>query len=90
MSVSASAAAGFAVNDSGIVTAATSMIFAAFTILIMCIGKEKRYEYGLSYFGASGLRVSRLCFGSLTIGPLQAGLGLEEGASVIRVALTWE
>jgi aryl-alcohol dehydrogenase-like predicted oxidoreductase len=36
--------------------------------------------------GASGLRVSRLCFGSLTIGPLQAGLGLEEGASVIRVA----
>lgn len=36
--------------------------------------------------GASGLRVSRLCFGSLTIGPLQAGLSLEEGASVIRAA----
>jgi hypothetical protein len=41
VSVSASAAAGFAVNDSGIVTAATSMIFAAFTILIMCIGERK-------------------------------------------------
>lgn len=36
--------------------------------------------------GNSGLKVSRLCFGSLTIGPLQAGLDLEEGASVIREA----
>ena len=32
------------------------------------------------------MKVSRLCFGSLTIGPLQAGLGLEEGASVIKAA----
>ena len=37
--------------------------------------------------GNTGLRVSRLCFGSLTIGPLQAGLGLDEGASVIEAAL---
>ncbi|HRU42362.1 MAG TPA: aldo/keto reductase, partial [Candidatus Diapherotrites archaeon] len=36
--------------------------------------------------GSTGLRVSRLCFGSLTIGPLQAGLDIEEGASVIRAA----
>ncbi len=36
--------------------------------------------------GNTGLKVSRLCFGSLTIGPLQAKLGLEEGASVIRTA----
>jgi len=36
--------------------------------------------------GNTGLKVSRLCFGSLTIGPLQAKLGLEEGASVIRSA----
>lgn len=37
--------------------------------------------------GNSGLKVSRLCFGSLTIGPLQAALGLEEGVSVIRTAI---
>ncbi|NLW07905.1 MAG: aldo/keto reductase [Clostridia bacterium] len=37
--------------------------------------------------GTSGLRVSRLCFGSLTIGPLQAGLSISAGASVIRRAL---
>ena len=38
--------------------------------------------------GRTGLRVSRLCFGSLTIGPLQAGLPLEEGAGLIRRAIT--
>lgn len=37
--------------------------------------------------GASGIRVSRLCFGSLTIGPLQAGLSVAEGAELIRRAL---
>ncbi|MGI9860114.1 aldo/keto reductase [Moorella naiadis] len=37
--------------------------------------------------GASGIRVSRLCFGSLTIGPLQAGLSVAEGAELIRQAL---
>lgn len=37
--------------------------------------------------GRSGLKVSRLCFGALTIGPLQAKLPLREGAAVIRSAL---
>jgi aryl-alcohol dehydrogenase-like predicted oxidoreductase len=36
--------------------------------------------------GNTNLKVSRLCFGSLTIGPLQAKLGLEEGAAVIEAA----
>lgn len=36
--------------------------------------------------GNSKLKVSRLCFGSLTIGPLQANLGLQEGAAVIKSA----
>ena len=36
--------------------------------------------------GNTKLKVSRLCFGSLTISPLQAKLGLEEGASVIKAA----
>ena len=40
ISLSASAVAGFAVNDSGIVVAATSLIYAAFTMLIMCIGER--------------------------------------------------
>jgi len=33
--------------------------------------------------GKTGLRVSRLCFGTLTVGPLQARLPLEEGAAVL-------
>lgn len=37
--------------------------------------------------GASGIEVSRLCFGSLTVGPLQAGLDIAGGAEVIRRAL---
>jgi len=37
--------------------------------------------------GATGLQVSRLGFGALTISPLQANLSLEEGARVIRAAL---
>ncbi|HHT70594.1 MAG TPA: 4Fe-4S binding protein [Firmicutes bacterium] len=37
--------------------------------------------------GRSGLVVSRLCLGTLTIGPLQANLTLAEGARVIRTAL---
>lgn len=37
--------------------------------------------------GRSGLKVSRLCLGTLTLGPLQANLSLEEGARVIRTAL---
>ncbi len=37
--------------------------------------------------GQTGLTVSRLCFGALTIGPLQKNLPLKEGAAVIRAAL---
>ena len=37
--------------------------------------------------GKTGIEVSRLCFGALTIGPLQARLPLKEGARVIRTAL---
>lgn len=37
--------------------------------------------------GKTGIRVSRLCFGSLTIGPLQANLPVEEGAGLIASAL---
>jgi hypothetical protein len=36
--------------------------------------------------GKSKLKVSRLCFGSLTIGPLQAKLGIREGVDVISAA----
>lgn len=35
------------------------------------------------FLGNTGLEVSRLCFGGLTIGPLQANLSPEEGAKVI-------
>jgi len=37
--------------------------------------------------GNTDLQVSRLCFGALTISPLQANLPLQEGVSVIRDAL---
>lgn len=37
--------------------------------------------------GGTGLTVSRLCFGALTIGPLQRNLPLDEGAGLIRLAL---
>ncbi|MGE5588318.1 MAG: aldo/keto reductase [Clostridia bacterium] len=37
--------------------------------------------------GGTGLVVSRLCFGTLTMGPLQARLPLQEGASLIRAAV---
>ncbi|MFZ5647906.1 MAG: aldo/keto reductase [Bacillota bacterium] len=42
-------------------------------------------EYG--FLGGTGIRVSRLCFGALTVGPLQANLPLKEGAGIIRHAL---
>lgn len=42
-------------------------------------------EYRL--LGNTGLRVSRLCFGTLTIGPLQAHMPLSAGAYVISAAL---
>lgn len=37
--------------------------------------------------GQTGLEVSRLCFGALTIGPLQRNLSVAEGGRVIRHAL---
>ncbi|HAA89330.1 MAG: Aldo/keto reductase [Thermoanaerobacterales bacterium 50_218] len=42
-------------------------------------------EYRL--LGKTGIRVSRLCFGVLTIGPLQAHLPLPEGVSIMRYAV---
>ncbi|MDF2502246.1 MAG: Aldo/keto reductase family protein [Anaerosporomusa subterranea] len=41
----------------------------------------------LRSLGKTGIQVSRLGFGALTIGPLQAGLSSEDGGRVIRVAL---
>lgn len=38
------------------------------------------------FLGKTGLKVSRLCFGSLTLGPLQANLPIEDGAEIIRQA----
>jgi aryl-alcohol dehydrogenase-like predicted oxidoreductase len=40
-----------------------------------------------NYLGETGFRVSRLCFGSLTISPLQANLTVEEGAGLIQRAM---
>lgn len=44
---------------------------------------------GLEYkeLGRTGLQVSRLCFGALTIGPLQRGLSPQQGSEVLRRAL---
>ena len=38
--------------------------------------------------GNTGLKVSRLCFGALTVGPLQANLSVEAGGEVIAEALS--
>lgn len=37
--------------------------------------------------GNTGIDISRLCFGSLTISPLQANLSIEEGARIIEKAM---
>lgn len=37
--------------------------------------------------GKTGIMVSRMCFGALTIGPLQANQPVKEGATVIQAAL---
>lgn len=37
--------------------------------------------------GKTGIKVSRMCFGALVIGPLQVNMKPEEGAQVIRAAL---
>lgn len=39
-----------------------------------------------NYLGKTNLKVSKLCFGSLTVGPLQANLDVEEGAKIIAYA----
>jgi len=39
------------------------------------------------FLGNTSIKVSRMCFGSLTIGPLQRNLPLAEGSSLIRTAL---
>lgn len=38
------------------------------------------------YLGSTGIKVSRLCFGSLTLGPLQANLPMAEGVKVLEAA----
>ncbi len=38
------------------------------------------------FLGNTGLKVSRICFGTLTLGPLQAGLSLEKGAELLSEA----
>ena len=36
--------------------------------------------------GASGMQVSRLCFGTLTMGPMQRGFSPERGAALLTYA----
>ena len=40
-----------------------------------------------SVLGNTEIKVSRLCFGALTIGPLQKKLPLEEGVEVLKYAI---
>lgn len=39
-----------------------------------------------TYLGKTNIKVSKLCFGSLTVGPLQANLDVEEGVRIIAYA----
>ncbi len=39
-----------------------------------------------SILGDTGIKVSKLCFGSLTISPLQVDLGIKKGANIIKYA----
>lgn len=41
----------------------------------------------MSTLGNTGIAVSRMCFGALTVGPLQAKLPLEQGAAVLAHAM---
>lgn len=41
----------------------------------------------MSVLGKSGIAVSRMCFGALTVGPLQADLPLQAGAEVLAHAI---
>jgi aryl-alcohol dehydrogenase-like predicted oxidoreductase len=38
--------------------------------------------------GHTGIYVSRICFGSLTLGPLQRNLPLDEGADLLEYAIS--
>jgi len=49
--------------------------------------KGKTPNLKLNSLGKTGLIVSRLCFGTLTVGPLQADLSPEEGGRLIAAAL---
>jgi hypothetical protein len=51
MGIAASSIIGFAVNDSGIVFAATAMISVAFTMLLLCMGERKEKSDGLQNTG---------------------------------------
>ncbi|HWR60064.1 MAG TPA: hypothetical protein VN580_00545, partial [Clostridia bacterium] len=44
MGIAAAGIVGFAVNDSGIVVAATAMIYMIFTLLLMCMGERKEAD----------------------------------------------
>lgn len=41
-----------------------------------------------SVLGSTGIEVSKLCMGTLTVGPVQAALPLEEGAQVLAYAIS--
>jgi|CZCA01.1.fsa_nt_gi aryl-alcohol dehydrogenase-like predicted oxidoreductase len=45
------------------------------------------YAIDMRLLGRTNIPVSRLCFGTLTIGPLQANLSVYEGASLVRTAI---
>ncbi len=49
----------------------------------LCNGDLMDYNY----LGLTKIKVSRMCFGVLTVGPLQANLPVKEGSAVIRYAL---
>ncbi len=42
-----------------------------------------------NFLGNTGIKVSKICFGSLTIGPLQRGLSLQDGFKVMERAIDY-
>ena len=55
--------------------------------LLLCGQVNEVTELRYNRLGRTGITVSRLCLGVLTVGPLQANLPIEEGARVIKHAL---
>lgn len=53
----------------------------------MAEGLNLGRRLGTVDLGNTGLKVSRLCFGTLTMGPLQRNLPLDQGAKLIRRAI---